>query len=256
MVERFQMKTEHDWVCARPDPKGDWVHFSDYEALQAELEQVARDDAQNLADSNYANICTQHRQIEDLTTRAEAAERLAGTRVKALEWSTNWGTIKAETPIGHYFVEARRDGSFDCRLENVWKTWASSSDAAKAAAQADYERRVLSALAEPAGEAEKDEIPIAADENREVDWVDVTGWGVFKGHAIPVDVARYIATKINLYAEHRTAPPDASAIRGALDIPECVLSLCADKITLAFETSEEAGVAFDAIEAALAGAKP
>lgn len=34
MVKRFQMKTEHDWVCARPDPKGDWVRFSDYEAAE------------------------------------------------------------------------------------------------------------------------------------------------------------------------------------------------------------------------------
>lgn len=49
------------------------------------------------------------------------------------------------------------------------------------------------------------ELPIAAEENRPVDWVDVTGWGVFKGHAIPVEVARFIAEKINLYADHRAA---------------------------------------------------
>lgn len=43
MVERFQMKTEHDWICARLDEKGDWVRHSDYEALEArrrELEEA------------------------------------------------------------------------------------------------------------------------------------------------------------------------------------------------------------------------
>lgn len=136
-------------------------------------------------------------------------ERLAGARVKALEWSTNWGTIKAETPIGHYFIEARRDGSFDCRLENVWKTWASSSDAAKAAAQADYERRILSALAKPAGEAEP--------------W----GWVIPKrGKRKPVIFEADKFDEVSAAAEAEIddlgyfpvypTPPDASAIRGAL----------------------------------------
>ncbi len=48
-----------------------------------------------------------------------------------------------------------------------------------------------------------DNMPIAATDDRDVDWVDVTGWGVFKGHAIPVDVARHIAEKINLYRAFR-----------------------------------------------------
>ena len=47
--------------------------------------------------------------------------------------------------------------------------------------------------------------PVAAIEDRDVDWVDVTGWGVFDGHAIPVDVARKIAKRINLYHAHRAA---------------------------------------------------
>lgn len=48
-----------------------------------------------------------------------------------------------------------------------------------------------------------DRVPIAATDNRDVDYADVTGWGVFKGHAIPVDVARFIAEKINLYHANR-----------------------------------------------------
>jgi len=41
MVERFQMKTEHDWICARLDEKGDWVRHSDYAALEAQLAEMA-----------------------------------------------------------------------------------------------------------------------------------------------------------------------------------------------------------------------
>lgn len=73
----------------------------------------------------------------------------------------------------------------------------------------DLARRIRSALSPSAPEGEKgesDRIPIAATDNREVDYVDVTGWGVFKGHAIPVAVARFIAEKINLYHAHRAHP--------------------------------------------------
>ncbi|MEO3997200.1 hypothetical protein [Mesorhizobium sp. CAU 1732] len=63
----------------------------------------------------------------------------------------------------------------------------------------------------PAAEAVDDRIPIAATDNRDVDWVDVTGWGVFKGHAIPVDVARFIAEKINLYHAQRDHPVTTQA---------------------------------------------
>jgi hypothetical protein len=72
--------------------------------------------------------------------------------VKGMEWSTGWGSIKAETPIGHYFIDDNRDGGFKVRLEDTWSSWASNSEAAKAAAQADYERRIRSCLSvEPAG---------------------------------------------------------------------------------------------------------
>lgn len=48
-----------------------------------------------------------------------------------------------------------------------------------------------------------DRLPIAATDNREVDEIDVTGWGAYKGHAIPVAVGRFIAEKISLYHAHR-----------------------------------------------------
>ncbi|GHC79637.1 hypothetical protein [Limoniibacter endophyticus] len=57
-----------------------------------------------------------------------------------------------------------------------------------------------------AGESEAAaEPPIAAHEGRDVDWKDVTGWGVFNGHAIPVAVARKIAERINLYHTWRSS---------------------------------------------------
>jgi hypothetical protein len=69
------------------------------------------------------------------------------------------------------------------------------------------ELQFLRSQPEPAGVLKgndvDDRIPIAATDNRAVDWVDVSGWGVFKGHAIPVDVARFIAEKINFYFDHR-----------------------------------------------------
>lgn len=52
---------------------------------------------------------------------------------------------------------------------------------------------------------DNDMTPVAAIDDRDVDWVDVTGWGVFDGHAIPVAVARKIAERINLYHAHRLA---------------------------------------------------
>lgn len=51
--------------------------------------------------------------------------------------------------------------------------------------------------------------PVAALEDRDVDWVDVTGWGVFLGHAIPVEVARELASRINLYHAYRAATSEA-----------------------------------------------
>ena len=63
-----------------------------------------------------------------------------------------------------------------------------------------------------------DRLPIAATDNREVDEIDVTGWGAYKGHAIPVAVGRFIAEKISLYHAHRLS--SALAARSFLDTLE------------------------------------
>lgn len=224
----------------------DVVLLSDYEALRAELEQVKRDNAdlKDLLDDARSGTA---KLLAD-RIRSEAAERLAGARVKM--------------PSGELcrYIEQCREISNGG--EYPW--WSRLAE-------------ILSALAEPAGEAEPrqflptedgefngdaEETPIAAEDGREVDWVDVTGWGVFKGHAIPVDVARYIATKINLYAEHRTTHPDASAIREALErgqaLANQVRSVTCHLNGQAYSSTVSALNYFDAAlsRAALAGAKP
>lgn len=93
-----------------------------------------------------AGECLHATDVREILTAALSDKQAGEVKIKPLEWSTNWGIVKAETPIGHYYIEARRDGGFDLRLEDVWSVWASGSKTAKAAAQADYERRVRSAL--------------------------------------------------------------------------------------------------------------
>lgn len=69
-----------------------------------------------------------------------------GAKVKGLEWSTGWGDRTAVTPFGEFRIHTRTDGNFDWFGPGNRKYWASSEGQAKAAAQADYERRILSAL--------------------------------------------------------------------------------------------------------------
>lgn len=73
---------------------------------------------------------------------AKLAEKV---KVKTLEWTRGWMNAEAQTEIGQYTITYRRDGSFEWGI-GILKGWASSWDGAKAAAQTDYERRILSAL--------------------------------------------------------------------------------------------------------------
>ena len=53
-----------------------------------------------------------------------------------------------------------------------------------------------------------------ADTGQAVDEIDITGWGAWKGHAIPMHVARHIATKVNARMM-QPAPLDAERVREA-----------------------------------------
>ncbi|TDR27813.1 hypothetical protein [Aquamicrobium defluvii] len=190
----------------------DVVLLSDYEALRAELEQVKRERGE------FRDIAARKSNQVAGLIKTEAAQRLAGARVKM--------------PSGELcrYIEQCREISNGG--EYPW--WSRLAE-------------ILSALAEPAGEAEPVQVGWAYRDKRwDEDRWHVCGWEKpreAEGREVrPIFIG--------------TTPPDASAIREALDIPECVLSLCADKITLSFESGEDARCAFDAIEAALAGAKP
>ncbi|WP_312418293.1 hypothetical protein [Shinella sp.] len=114
--------------------------------MQSELTERAKTAWNSIADefNQWDALGLDEQETYVALTAALSEQQAVG--VKALEWSTNWGIVKAETPIGHYYIEARRDGGFDLRLEYVWSVWASGSKMAKAAAQADYEQRIRSAL--------------------------------------------------------------------------------------------------------------
>ncbi len=240
-----------------------FVRHSDYEVLRAELEQVKQTLAVRDHESDFLK-----RRGDKAVKRAEAAERLAGARReiecdvkskirvafrKALsdlpEIAPNEiASVLSSVPMrDEFFVEGKR-----LQMKHGVSAVAPRVEQECGAGAWSFMRAgVLSALAEPAGETE----PVAQWQRREMypvngakpEWRNCTSKEA-TGHFERSPQHEYRA----LYA----TPPDASAIRGALDIPECVLSLCADKITMAFETSEDATCAFDAIDAALAGAKP
>ena len=84
-------------------------------------------------------------------------------KVKALEWQDIGSLFIAETAIGSYEVIVFDAVGISTRLElpmprNI-PMWFSSGEEAKAEAQADYERRILSALeiTPPAARAAKED---------------------------------------------------------------------------------------------------
>lgn len=109
-----------------------------------------------------ANCSDYHEAVRCFEAMAEwiyhhaPAARSGAVKVKPLEWVRGWMNAEAQTDIGLYQIAYRRDGSFEWCF-GIKKEWASSWDAAKEAAQADYERRILAALepAEPATDAER-----------------------------------------------------------------------------------------------------
>jgi hypothetical protein len=76
-----------------------------------------------------------------------------GVRVKALKWEEEYGYAgRTETGIGVYCIEFFPGQGQPYKLHNVFdeKSYHPTLEAAKAAAQADYEARILAALDTPA----------------------------------------------------------------------------------------------------------
>lgn len=88
--------------------------------------------------------------LQDAKAALEALSLSQGVAVKPLEWEPRQpeGAFLAVTEIGRYFARPQFE-MFVWFLESVTKDghgYVASIDEAKSAAQADYERRVLSAL--------------------------------------------------------------------------------------------------------------
>lgn len=80
-----------------------------------------------------------------------AALQAAGVRVKPLEWTPRpdgrqWYATSARGLYVHFTaVMGAETGVWSCYLDDFWRPFA-SLEAAKAAAQADYEARIFAAL--------------------------------------------------------------------------------------------------------------
>ena len=94
-------------------------------------------------DRKTKNLIEAHVQMEDAAAMLRAMK--GRVRVKALEWRDSYGVFRAETPFGDYKIA----GHVLHRLGNpAPQSVHDSLEAAKSAAQADYERRarILAAL--------------------------------------------------------------------------------------------------------------
>ena len=141
-------------------------------------------------------------------------ERLAGARVVTLEWRGTEGVwAKADALFGAtYRITEYAGMAKPFKLETVGFVGPhghyGTLDDAKAAAQSDYERRILSAFAEPAGEAE----PVAFQFRYEVSPDTWTEWQIGKA---PEWLRKSKAMAIEERSLYTTPP--ASAIREALN---------------------------------------
>lgn len=197
-------------------PNGDFVHWQDYHALRAELEQVKRElEAQTL-----------RAERAELQLSVHVAERLAGAGVVSRKLELWFFRDMSDEQRLKLFV------IFGMPVDEIGKTHGHQRIAL---------RRILSALAEPAGEAEL------------VAWQRLhptEGWVWVR----PEDAEHY--TKMGqairpLY----TTPPDASAIKALPATGPYVDRL----IRIFCGRSDDDGSAVvlqDYARAALAGAKP
>lgn len=90
--------------------------------------------------------------VRAILTAAFAAMPGPAVKVKPLEWDrespTEWKpeTWKAQSLVDEYDIQREKDGTFSGFAPNAGTNIFSSLEAAKAAAQADYEARIMSSL--------------------------------------------------------------------------------------------------------------
>ena len=149
MVDRFDYEhTMQEGLGLYPD--GQFVRHSEYAALKAENERLAKINATLMGDDEGAPRYTTKRLKHEVAKAVERAlaERAGGVKVRELDWEKR-DVWYAKCPVsGKVYLIAEEEGKF-------WPLWDVSLpgyntiETAKAAAQADYERRILSTL-EPA----------------------------------------------------------------------------------------------------------
>lgn len=127
------------------------------------LERAARMVLNALNDAgDHPTAGAMRRVFSDLadTIRALAPEPAHVTaarvvKIKPLVWrgEPSWGWKAAQTSIGEYLMQECDCGGITLKLDHreIWRSENRNEDAAKAAAQADYEARIRSAIVE-AGE--------------------------------------------------------------------------------------------------------
>lgn len=133
----------------------------------AAIEPQSNCDAGSMARSRMRDIARLY------IARRDRAERAGGVKVGALEWKERVGvdgTFDAYTSIGHYIATITDDDRGMWFVVGLTQSnyCAPDIDIVKAAAQADYERRILSALttepAAPEGRQDDDRIRREMDE--------------------------------------------------------------------------------------------
>jgi len=163
-----------------------------------------------------------HGMIAAWNRRADLSSPLAAVKVKPLVWEcfdawTHWARMER----GSYYVEERNgrwrlgwcvsDQSFP--LMHTDDTMPEDLEAAKAAAQADYDARIRAAL-EP---TPADTSPLAAVAMREAaaDLIDCDGC-VDRNCCDPVNCAAMVAAEVRALP----LPDDAALLRAAMAVPE------------------------------------
>ena len=123
-------------IGTAPDDNGGWVHWTDHEAEVARL-TAERDAAQSDAEA-WARKCAAADEMLDAA--------LAGAvKVKPLVWAAHSrGVLTARTAFGTGYSVA--DSQWNYGPTMVWFHAERGDEAAKAAAQADYDARILAAI--------------------------------------------------------------------------------------------------------------
>lgn len=164
LVQRFDpslMGTREDWADCIPTENGEYVLYSDFATERAARERAERERDDVVRKSTAYNPTP--REAEAIMAEAAAIARAeaAEARIAALEAERGRVAVKPlewkpfHTGDGREYTDAPFGISYHVSREGWWRPLdglneCNGIEAAKAAAQADYEQRVRSAIMAPA----------------------------------------------------------------------------------------------------------